>query len=147
MYKRQGFLILTTVQTIIVLTYIIFVFDQSYNNISQILVILMLVTITSVSLGIFVSTFARNEFQVVQFIPLIILPQIFLSGIFIPISEMPQVLQLISEILPLKHAVFSLSQIMLHDKSLNNILPQLFALLGFAVVCLAAGTATIKNRS
>ena len=72
-----GFLILTTVQTIIVLTYIIFVFDQSYNNISQVLVILMLVTITSVSLGIFVSTFARNEFQVVQFIPLIILPQIF----------------------------------------------------------------------
>ena len=54
---------------------------------------------------------------------------------------MPQVLQLISEILPLKHAVFSLSQIMLHDKSLNNILPQLFALLGFAVVSLAAGTA------
>ena len=39
-----GFLILTTVQTLIVLTYIIFVFDQSYNNISQVLVILMLVT-------------------------------------------------------------------------------------------------------
>ncbi|MQG19003.1 MAG: hypothetical protein FI687_04440 [SAR202 cluster bacterium] len=67
--------------------------------------------------------------------------QIFLSGIFIPISEMPQVLQLISEILLLKHAIFSLSQIMLHDKSLNNILPQLFAFLGFAVVSLAAGTA------
>ena len=142
-----GFLILTTVQTLIVLTYIIFVFDQSYNNISQVLVILMLVTTTSVSLGIFVSTFARNEFQVIQFIPLIILPQIFLSGIFIPVNEMPQVLQLISEILPLKHAVFSLSQIMLHGKTLNNILPQLFALLGFASVCLVAGMATIKNRS
>tara|TARA_B000000460_G_scaffold137410_1_gene96846 strand:+ start:123 stop:446 length:324 start_codon:yes stop_codon:yes gene_type:complete len=107
----------------------------------------MLVTTTSVSLGIFVSTFARNEFQVIQFIPLIILPQIFLSGIFIPVNEMPQVLQLISEILPLKHAVFSLSQIMLHGKTLNNILPQLFALLGFASVCLVAGMATIKNRS
>ena len=75
----------------------------------------------AVNLGIFTSTFARNEFQMVQFIPLIILPQVFLCGVLWPVEQMPDYLQWLSAILPLTYAVDGLRDIMLGGKSLIDV--------------------------
>ena len=63
----------------------------------QIFVLLVVVTIMAVNLGIFISTFARNEFQVVQFIPVILLPQIFLSGAVLPFEQLPGYFQAVGQ--------------------------------------------------
>ena len=57
------------------------------------------------ALGLFVSAFARTEFQAVQFMPLVVIPQILLCGLFVPRDEMPPVLEAISDVLPLSYAV------------------------------------------
>ena len=64
-------------------------------------------------MGIFISTFARDEFQVVQVIPLLIAPQICLSGMILPYSQLPNYFQVISRALPLTCANSALRDIML----------------------------------
>jgi len=69
----------------------------------------------AVCLGIFASAFAKNEFQMVQFIPLVIVPQIFLCGVVFPINQMNEVLQWIGKFLPLTYGVDGMRQIMLPE--------------------------------
>ena len=111
----------------------------------QMLVIVLIETIVSVNLGIFISTFAKNEFQVVQFIPLILAPQIFLSGVILPVSELPIYFQVIAKILPLRYAVDCFQGIMLKGNSLNEISNDLIILCGFGVVFLCLAALTIRR--
>ena len=57
------------------------------------------------ALGLFVSAFARTEFQAVQFLPLVVFPQILLCGLFVPRDALPGVLEAVSDVLPLSYAV------------------------------------------
>ena len=85
-----GFLPFAGIQSLVILLYTIFALRIDYEGyLWQIFVLLVVVTIMAVNLGIFISTFARNEFQVVQFIPVILLPQIFLSGAVLPFEQLP----------------------------------------------------------
>jgi ABC-2 type transport system permease protein len=93
----------------------------------------IIVLIGAINLGIFISAFARNEFQMVQFIPLIILPQVFLCGILWPVDQMNNVLQWIAKFLPLTYAVEGLRDVMLNGKSLAEVGFDLVILAAFAV--------------
>jgi ABC-2 type transport system permease protein len=89
-----GFLLFAMLQSTIILGYTVLVLPISYQgDIWQVFLVLILLTVVAVSLGILVSTFADNEFQVVQFIPVIILPQVFLTGVIVPVEDMPLVLE------------------------------------------------------
>jgi ABC-2 type transport system permease protein len=57
------------------------------------------------ALGLFVSAFAQTEFQAVQFMPALVVPQILLCGLFVPRDQLPDVLGAISDVLPLSYAV------------------------------------------
>ncbi len=57
------------------------------------------------ALGLFVSAFAATEFQAVQFMPLVVIPQVLLCGLFVPREAMPRVLEAISDVLPLSYAL------------------------------------------
>ena len=63
------------------------------------------------TLGLLASAFARTEFQVVQFMPLLVFPQILLGGIFLPRDQLPEVLQAIGDWLPLSHAIDALNAV------------------------------------
>ena len=67
--------------------------------------------IGAVSLGILVSTFARTELQVIQSIPLVMVPQFLLSGVLFPVSSLPEILQPLVAIMPLRYAVDGLRQV------------------------------------
>ena len=71
------------------------------------------------SLGILLSTFARTELQVVQFIPLVIVPQALLSGVLFPVSSMPDILQAIARVLPLTYATDGLRQVVIRGADLG----------------------------
>ena len=83
--------------------------------------------IGAVNLGIFLSAFARNELQAIQFIPIVIIPQVLLSGLLWPVQDMPGWLQAIARIMPLTYAVDAMTNIMIRGLSLfDTWLPLLF---------------------
>ncbi len=81
----------------------------------QLILVSVLDAVLGVSLGLLASAFATTEFQVVQFMPLIVFPQILLGGIFVPRDQMPDVLEAVSDVLPLSHAVDALNHVSAGD--------------------------------
>jgi ABC-2 type transport system permease protein len=79
-----------------------------------------LLSLGSVSLGIFLSTFARTELQVIQFIPVVIIPQGLLGGIFWPIDRLPDILNAVAHVLPMTYAVDGLRAVMLKGADLAD---------------------------
>ena len=142
-----GFFVFALTQTLIVLLFTIYVLDvRYYGDLWQIFVFQVVVVTGAVNLGIFISTFARNEFQMVQFIPLIIFPQIFLCGVIWPVEQMPEYLQWLSAILPLTYAVDGLRGIMLSGKNLIEVGVELAVLVGFAVFISILAAKFVKTR-
>ncbi len=101
-----GYMFLGTIQTIIVISFsnIVFSLKYSISSLTMLFIIVWVLVCTSVMLGIFISTFARTEAEVIPFIPVIILPSIFLSGIVIPIDKLPSWAQSLSHIIPMYYA-------------------------------------------
>jgi ABC-2 type transport system permease protein len=108
----------------------------------------LLLSLGAVNLGIFLSTFARTELQIIQFIPLVIVPQALLSGILWPIERLPDVLQVIAHALPLTYAVEGLREVMLKGADLTSTLVQtdLAVLAGIALLFVVLASATIKRE-
>ncbi|MCK4368939.1 MAG: ABC transporter permease [Dehalococcoidales bacterium] len=141
-----GFFIFALLQTLIVVLFTIYALDVTYQgDLWQIFIFQIVIITAAVNLGIFISTFARNEFQMVQFIPLIIFPQIFLCGVIWPVEQMPNYLQWLSKILPLTYGVDGLRDIMLAGKSLLDVGFELAVLVGFAVVISIIAAFTLRR--
>ena len=141
-----GFFIFALLQTLIVVLFTIYALDVTYQgDLWQIFIFQIVIITAAVNLGIFISTFARNEFQMVQFIPLIIFPQIFLCGVIWPVEQMPNYLQWLSKILPLTYGVDGLRDIMLAGKSLLDVGFELAVLAGFAVVISIIAAFTLRR--
>ena len=93
---------------------------------------------------IFKSTFAASEFQMMQFIPIIVMPQVFFSGI-IPLDSMASWVQVIGKILPLTYVGDAMFQIIMYGKGLGDIWVAILALLIFLAVLLAANILGLKR--
>jgi ABC-2 type transport system permease protein len=142
-----GFTLFALVQSLIILLFVVFVLQVHYSgNLALVFLVTALLTIGSVNLGIFLSTFAQNEFQIVQFIPLVVGIQIFLSGIFWPIAQLPGVLRPISYILPLTYANDALRSVMLKSAGIAQISGQLTALLIFALAMIMLSSLTTRRQ-
>jgi len=104
--------------------------------------------IAAVNLGIFLSMFARSEFQAVQFIPLVVVPRMLQSRIMFPVSSDPTASQYVSNVLPLTYAVNGMRDIMVKGADLTWSSLQLDAgvVAGFCILLIAAGTATLRRR-
>jgi ABC-2 type transport system permease protein len=98
------------------------------------------------ALGLFVSAFAQTEFQAVQFMPLFVLPQILLCGLFVPRFLLPEVLEVVSDILPLSYAVDAM-QHLARRTSTGEVWQDLAVVAGYAVAGLALGAATLRRRT
>ena len=111
-------------------------------------VLAVLLALGAVNLGIFLSTFARTELQVIQFIPLVIVPQGLLGGIFWPIDRLPDVLQGVAHVLPMTYAVDGLREVMLKGADLSSrvVHLDLLVLAGIAIFFVILATATIKRE-
>jgi ABC-2 type transport system permease protein len=144
-----GFTLVALVQAAEVLGFGLLVLNL-YNAGSVLLLfgIEVLLALGAVNLGIFLSTFARNEFQAVQFIPLVVVPQVLLSGLLVPVSSEPDWLQWISNVLPLTYAVDALRNVMLRGRGLESGAIQLDVgvLLAFCVLAVVAVAATLRRE-
>jgi ABC-2 type transport system permease protein len=99
------------------------------------------------ALGLFVSGFASSEFQAVQFMPAVVLPQFLLCGLLVPRDELPGVLEPISDLLPLSYAVDAMKSVSSLEDPLGEVLPDLAVMVGFVVVGLLLGSLTLRRRT
>ena len=117
-----GYLGLATIQAAAVLFESLWLFDLNYSKetIFILFIVIWLLAVVSVMLGIFVSTFARHEGHVFPFIPLIILPSVFLTGLIIDTNSLPGWAAFIGKCLPLHYAVNIIHEIIKPEYSLQN---------------------------
>jgi ABC-2 type transport system permease protein len=141
-----GMLLFALIQTLILFFYMVYVLDVSFQgDLWQILIFQILIGINAVCLGTFFSVFARNEFQMMQFIPLIIIPQIFLCGLFIQISQLPEYLQWIAKFLPLTYGVEGIKSLMLEGQNLLDIGKDVGILAAYAAGLLILAALTLRR--
>lgn len=93
----------------------------------------LLLALVALTLGIFISTFANSEFQMIQFIPLVVVPQIFFAGL-IPVDGMANWLQVIAHIMPLYYGADALTAVATKGAGFADIGLDLLVLVGFMVV-------------
>lgn len=98
------------------------------------------------ALGLFVSAFAHSEFQAVQFMPAVVVPQMLLCGLLVPRDQLPDVLSVISDLLPLSYAVDAMKYLQTHTGT-AEVWQDLGIVAAFALAGLALGAATLKRRT
>ena len=99
------------------------------------------------ALGLLASAFARTEFQVVQFMPLLVFPQILLGGIFIPRDQLPEVLEAISDWLPLSYAIDALTAVANDSEDAAWIWARILAIGAWIVGSIVVGSITLRRRT
>jgi ABC-2 type transport system permease protein len=142
-----GYSTIAGVQTVEVLLLTRFLFDvELLPDLAAVLATMLLLAVVSVGLGVFVSNFARNEGQVFPFIPLVAVPSALLSGIAIPINDLPTLLQWWSYLIPLRYAANVLRVVVIQGASFASALGSFLALAGFGVVLLSLASVTLRER-
>lgn len=128
-----GYGLFAILQTLIIVFFSIYILGlQIVGSLMWVIITNILIALAALSMGIFVSTFANSEFQMVQFIPLIVIPQVFFSGL-IPLDSMATWVRNISYIFPLSYAGDALTNIMIRGQGWSEISFDLIILLVFIV--------------
>ncbi|MBI3225155.1 MAG: ABC transporter permease [Mycolicibacterium cosmeticum] len=110
-------------------------------------VIAIVNAVLGVGLGLLCSAFARTEFQAVQFMPVVIAPQLLLCGIIVPREVLPEWLQWISNVLPASYALEALQQVGAYTELTAVAARDIAAVIGFAVLAMALAAATLRRRT
>ncbi len=140
-----GYGIFAVIQTIIVVFYSINVLDiVLVGSIWNVLLINLILALVALSLGILLSTFAASEFQMIQFIPIAVIPQIFFAGIF-PLEGMADWLQAVAKVIPMYYAGDALKGVMYKGFSLSDISGDLLALVIFAAIFIVLNIFSLKK--
>jgi ABC-2 type transport system permease protein len=113
----------------------------------MLLLIALLDAILGTALGLFVSAFAGSEFQVVQFMPAMIFPQILLCGLFAPRDTMQPVLEYVSNVLPMSYAVDGMNEVLTHTGPTGDFARDAVIVAGAALLVLGLGAATLRRRT
>lgn len=129
-----GYGLFAIIQTFVIVFFSIYILNlQIVGSLLWVILTNILIALTALSMGIFVSTFASSEFQMVQFIPLIVIPQVFFSGL-IPLDTMADWVRNLSYIFPLSYAGNALTNVMIKGLGWETIWPDLTILVLFIVV-------------
>lgn len=141
-----GFSPFAIMQTTFIVLYSIYVLKfEVEGSICLFIMMNLLLAMTALVIGLFISTFATNEFQMIQFIPIIIVPQLLFSGI-IPLDTMHPVLRVISMIMPLKYGADNLTRIMFKGQSIEYLYINIFVLIMFLVVFTLLNIVLLKKH-
>ncbi|MCU1526090.1 MAG: antibiotic transporter permease [Microbacteriaceae bacterium] len=99
------------------------------------------------TLGLLASAFARTEFQVVQFMPIFVFPQVLLGGVFLPRDQLPDVLHAISDWLPLSHAIDALNAVATDSEGAGYIGGKLLIIAAYAIGAVILGSITLRRKT
>ncbi|RAV05457.1 ABC transporter permease [Paenibacillus sp. YN15] len=141
-----GFGIFTLLQAVLIAWYCIHVLGMMMvGSFWYVLLITLLLSITALSFGTFLSAFANTEFQMVQFIPLVIVPQIFFSGLF-DLDSMSEWLRWLAHLMPLKYGAEALRNVMIRGQGWDGIALDVYVLLGLSLFFMAANVLALRKH-
>jgi len=140
-----GFGFFAALQTVAIQLFTIWVLGiPAVGSFAEILVVNLALCLVALSMGSFVSAFAQNEFQVLQFIPIVVVPQVLFAGI-LDLRQSPLWVQVLSRIFPLTYAGHALREMMLRGKSLGELWLDLVVVLGFAALFIVLNALSIRR--
>lgn len=140
-----GYGVFAIIQSIVLVLYTVYILKvPCEGHIIWLLVTMLLLAVVSVSFGAFVSIFSITEMQVAQFVPVVVVPQIFFSGI-IAIDLIPLGLGNLSYIMPVYYGASAIKSVMIEAGGFNEIWPLLTALLLFALLLGGINTLALKK--
>ncbi|MRG87437.1 ABC transporter permease [Salinibacillus xinjiangensis] len=141
-----GFGLFTIIQALIIVSFAIYVLDiWMAGEFWQLLIVTFLLAITALTLATLLSAFANNEFQIMQFIPIVIIPQVFFSGIF-NLETLAEWIQILSKFMPLTYGANAMQEIMIKGKGIGDVWLDLLVLFGFAVVFYILNIIALKKH-
>ncbi len=143
-----AFGLLATVQAILVATISLNWLGVDIAGPDWMLILIAVVdALLGVSLGLLASAFARTEFQAVQFMPAIILPQLLLCGLLVPLDKMPDILESIARFLPMTYAVQAMQNITTETTTSNETWQSIAIVVSWVIVAIILGSLTLRRRS
>jgi ABC-2 type transport system permease protein len=143
-----AFGLLAIVQSLIAVGYAVWVCGLTISgNVWLLILVAVANAVLGTTLGLFASAFAATEFQVVQFMPALVFPQILLGGIFIPRSQMPDVLRSISDWLPLSHSIEALQKVTMDSDATGTVLREVGIVALWALGFVIVGSLTLRRRT
>ncbi|HEV7708719.1 MAG TPA: ABC transporter permease [Asanoa sp.] len=128
------------------LAYWLFDLDTA-GSLWLVIVIAVANAVLGVALGLLCSAFARTEFQAVQFMPVVAIPQILLCGLFVARDSMAGWLQTISDVLPLSYSVEALTEVGAHADPTGTMWRDLGIVIGAIILALVLGATTLRRRT
>ena len=143
-----AFGVAAAVQALVTVTVATTVYDLGVAGSLWLVVVIAVVdAVLGVALGLLASAFARSEFQAVQFMPVVVLPQFFLCGLLVPREQMAGWLQAISDVLPLTYAVEALQELGRSETVTVRMWADVAVVAGAAALALALAAATLRRRT
>lgn len=141
-----GFGIFAGVQAALIASYSIHVLGLMMNgSIGLVLLVTLLLAIAALSLGTFLSALAHSEFQLIQFIPIVIVPQVFFSGMF-DLESMSPWIRWLAHLMPLKYGANALRDIMIRGEGWGGIAGDVCILVGFSLLFLSANVLALRKH-
>jgi len=136
------------VQAVVTVTVAATVFSLDVAGpLSLVVLIAVVDAALGVALGLLASAFARSEFQAVQFMPVVVLPQFFLCGLLVPRELLPGWLQAVSDVLPLTYAVHALQEVGRSTTATGTMWVDVGVVAGAALLSLGLAAATLRRRT
>jgi ABC-2 type transport system permease protein len=111
------------------------------------LLVVVLDALLGTALGLLVSAFARSEFQAIQFMPVVVMPQAFLCGLFVARDQMARFLELVSNVLPLTYAVDAMKRVTASSAIDADVVRDLVIIAGASVLALLLGALTLRRQT
>jgi len=142
-----AFGLMAVLQAIVTVTFAVWVCGLEVDGeIWQLGAVAVTDALLGTALGLLASAFARTEFQAVQFMPLLVFPQIILGGLFMPRDRMPEALEIISDWLPLSYAIDAVNAVTAGDEGWD-VSGLMLIVLAFAVGALVLASLTLRRRT
>lgn len=137
--------VVAIVQTLlIVITTVWLLKVQIVGDLALVFLINILLALAVLAMGIFISTFASSEFQMMQFVPIVVMPQVFFSGI-VPLDALPNWIPVISKILPLTYAGNAMNDVIMKGQGVETIASDLGVLVLFIVFFVVLNVVGLKR--
>jgi ABC-2 type transport system permease protein len=142
-----GFALLALLQVVVTTSVCLLLGMTVHGSLAWLLLVTMTDALLGVALGLLASAFATTEFQAIQLMPVVVLPQLLLCGLFQPRPEMAQLLRWAADVLPVTYAVDALQRVAASASVSGELLRDFAVLAGYVVAAIALAAASLRRTT
>jgi ABC-2 type transport system permease protein len=143
-----GFGALAAVQAVVLLGAAVYFFDVTFEHgLALFFLVELLSALSALGIGILLSLFADNEFQAIQFIPVVISPQVILGGTFLPVDQLPWYLEYPARVMPVTYVIEAMQYVVNGTGDAGEFRVVLAVLLGFGVAAVGVAGVVVRRAA